>query len=106
RAAAELAAGLVVRPERMRANLGLTAGQVVSERLAAHLAPRLGRSAARELLTRASQQAQDSGRPLGQILAELPALAGVVSGAELARLLDPRGYTGAAGALVDRALRE
>ncbi|MFI7322022.1 3-carboxy-cis,cis-muconate cycloisomerase [Streptomyces venezuelae] len=105
-AAAELAAGLVVRPERMRANLDLTAGQVVSERLAAHLSPLLGRSAARELLTRASQQAQDSGRPLGQILAELPALAGVVSGAELARLLDPRGYTGAAGALVDRALRE
>ncbi|QES45661.1 hypothetical protein DEJ49_00085 [Streptomyces venezuelae] len=105
-AAAELAAGLVVRPERMRANLELTAGQVVSERLAAYLAPRLGRSAARELLSRASQQAQATGRPLGQVLAQLPALAGVVSGEELARLLDPRRYTGAAGVLVDRALRE
>ncbi|WP_409239912.1 lyase family protein [Streptomyces sp. PA5.6] len=105
-AAAELAAGLVVRPERMRANLELTAGQVVSERLAAYLAPRLGRSAARELLSRASQQAQATGLPLGQVLAQLPALAGVVSGEELARLLDPRRYTGAAGVLVDRALRE
>ncbi|MFI1683009.1 lyase family protein [Streptomyces sp. NPDC020607] len=104
-AAAELAAGLVVRPERMRANLDLTGGQVVSERLAAYLAPRLGRSAAKELLAGASRQARDTGRPLGQILAELPALAGVVSGQELARLLDPRHYTGAAGPLVDRALR-
>ncbi|MFD6432038.1 lyase family protein [Streptomyces venezuelae] len=105
RAAAELAAGLVVHPRRMRANLDLTAGQIVSERLAAHLAPLLGRSAAKELLSRASQQARDTGRPLGRILAELPALAGVVSAQELARLLDPRHYTGAAGPLVDRALR-
>ncbi|MEW2393180.1 lyase family protein [Streptomyces venezuelae] len=105
RAAAELAAGLVVHPQRMRANLDMTAGQVVSERLAAHLAPLLGRSAAKELLSRASQQVRETGRPLGRVLAELPALAGVVSQEELARLLDPRHYTGAAGPLVDRALR-
>ncbi|MEU5689625.1 3-carboxy-cis,cis-muconate cycloisomerase [Streptomyces venezuelae] len=105
RAAAELAAGLVVHPQRMRANLDMTAGQVVSERLAAHLAPLLGRSVAKQLLSRASQQVRETGRPLGRVLAELPALAGVVSQEELARLLDPRHYTGAAGPLVDRALR-
>ncbi|MFH8612557.1 3-carboxy-cis,cis-muconate cycloisomerase [Streptomyces sp. NPDC018029] len=105
-AAAELAAGLSVYPQTMRANLDLTAGQVVSERLSAYLAPRLGRAAAKELLGEAVERARSCGRPLGEVLAELPGLQGVVSAPELADLLDPRQYTGAAGVLVDRALRD
>ncbi len=105
RAAAELAAGLSVDRERMRANLDLTQGQVVSERLSAYLASRLGRAAAKELLEGALERARPSGRPLGEVLAELPAAQGVLSGRELAQLLDPQQYTGAAGVLVDRALR-
>lgn len=104
-AAAELAAGLSVHPERMRDNLDATGGQIVSERLSAHLAPRLGRAAAKELLSEASEQARRDGRALGDVLAALPALEGVLSGEELAELLDPGRYTGAAGPLVDRALR-
>ncbi|MET8690831.1 3-carboxy-cis,cis-muconate cycloisomerase [Streptomyces sp. NPDC004732] len=104
-AAAELAAGLGVHRERMRDNLGLTGGQVVSERLSAYLAARIGRAAARELLAGALERARAAGRPLGEVLAELPALEGVLSGRELAELLDPQRYTGAAGVLVDRALR-
>ncbi|MCT2589520.1 3-carboxy-cis,cis-muconate cycloisomerase [Streptomyces sp. N2-109] len=102
--AVELADGLVVHPEQMRANLGLTGGLIVSERIAAVLAPRLGKVAARELLTRASARVYDSGETLGEVLAALPELRGVVGDEELARLLDPGGYTGAAGPLVDRAL--
>ncbi len=102
--AVELLRGLVVRPERMRANLGATGGQLVSERVSAVLAPRIGKSAAKELLTRASLLAATTGRPLADVLAGLPELAGVLDRAEAAALLDPDGYTGAAGALVDRAL--
>ncbi|MEU5367062.1 3-carboxy-cis,cis-muconate cycloisomerase [Streptomyces sp. NPDC005925] len=102
--AVELVRGLVVRPERMRANLGATGGQLVSERVSAVLAPRIGKSAAKELLTRASLLAAATGRPLADVLAELPELAGVLSRGQAAALLDPDGYTGAAGALVDRAL--
>ncbi|MGV9558799.1 3-carboxy-cis,cis-muconate cycloisomerase [Streptomyces sp. NPDC003401] len=105
-AAAELAAGLSVHPRRMRANLDATAGQIVSERLSAHLAPLLGRAAARDLLSRASEQARREGRALGDVLAALPPLHGVLGPGELAELLDPGRYTGAAGPLVDRALRE
>ena len=43
--AAELAEGLVVFPERLRANLDLTGGAVVSERLAAVLGAALGKAA-------------------------------------------------------------
>jgi 3-carboxy-cis,cis-muconate cycloisomerase len=102
--AAELARGLSVHPERMRANLAATGGQLVSERLSAVLAPRLGKTAAKELLTRASLLATTTGRPLADVLAELPELAGVLDGTEATALLDPSGYTGAAGPLVDRAL--
>jgi 3-carboxy-cis,cis-muconate cycloisomerase len=102
--AVELARGLTVHPQRMRANLGATGGQLVSERVSAVLAPRLGKTAAKELLTRASLLASATGRPLADVLAELPELAGVLDRAEATALLDPSGYTGAAGPLVDRAL--
>ncbi|MFC9317001.1 3-carboxy-cis,cis-muconate cycloisomerase [Streptomyces nigra] len=88
RDAAELAEGLRVRPDAMRANLDLTGGAVVSERLSAELAPVLGRARAKELLTRLAAE----GRPL----AEAPELADAD--------LNPTHYTGSAGALTDRAL--
>jgi 3-carboxy-cis,cis-muconate cycloisomerase len=98
--AVELAAGLVVHPDRMRANLDLTGGQVVTERIAAVLAPRLGRAAAKRLVTEAVGTAVSTGRPLAEVLAgHLPA-------AELADLCDPTAYTGGAGLLVDRALSQ
>ncbi|WAX82240.1 3-carboxy-cis,cis-muconate cycloisomerase [Streptomyces sp. KMM 9044] len=102
--AVELVRGLTVHPERMRANLEATGGQLVSERVSAVLAPRLGKTVAKELLARASVLAARTGRPLADVLAELPQLAGVLSRGEAAALLDPAGYTGLAGPLVDRAL--
>ncbi|MEV0439414.1 3-carboxy-cis,cis-muconate cycloisomerase [Streptomyces spectabilis] len=102
--AVELVEGLVVHPERMRANLALTGGQVVAERLVAELAPLLGKAAARELLTAASAAAGRDGRPLADHLAEAPGLAGRVPRADLDRWCDPAGYVGAAPALVDRSL--
>ncbi|WP_327679398.1 3-carboxy-cis,cis-muconate cycloisomerase [Kitasatospora sp. NBC_00458] len=101
----ELAEGLLVRPERMAANLGLTGGQLVSERIAARLAPKLGKAVAKQLLTDVSLTADREGRPLADVLAEQAELAGRFTPEEIAGLCDPAGYTGAAGALVDRALR-
>ncbi|MEV1065362.1 lyase family protein [Streptomyces sp. NPDC050263] len=103
--AVELARGLTVHAGRMRANLDLTAGQIVSERFAAVLTPRLGRGRARELLTLAARRAATDGIPLTEALARLPEAAGVLGEGEAAALADPAGYTGAAGALVDRALK-
>ncbi|MFF2412455.1 lyase family protein [Streptomyces sp. NPDC058092] len=102
--AVELTQKLTVHPQRMRANLEATGGQLVSERISAVLAPHLGKTAAKQLLTEASVRATATGRPLADILAELPQLTGVLSRAAAAALLDPDGYTGAAGPLVDRAL--
>jgi len=103
--AVELAEGLGVSPARMRANLDITASRIVSERIAAVLTPHLGRATAKQTLTRASALADRESRPLGEVLAELPELRGIFTEGELAELLDPARYTGAAGLLVDRALK-
>jgi 3-carboxy-cis,cis-muconate cycloisomerase len=98
--AAELALGLRVRPDRMRANLRLTDGQIVAERLVAVLTPLLGKGEARKLLNAATAEVQRTGSSLSTVLAE----AEVMDLAELDALCDPAGYTAAAPALVDRAL--
>ncbi|MEU5345270.1 adenylosuccinate lyase family protein [Streptomyces sp. NPDC020766] len=103
--AVELAEGLVVHPERMLANLELTGGALVTERLTVVLAPALGKVRAKKLLTAASAEAADTGRPLAEVLAQHPELSAQFTPARLSNLLDPAHYTGAADALVDRALR-
>ncbi len=80
--AAELAGGLEVFPDRMRANLR---DELVSEHVAAELAERDGKAAARAAVAEAARD----GRPLGDLLP---------GGA------DPAELVGCAPELVDRAL--
>ncbi|WP_051840692.1 3-carboxy-cis,cis-muconate cycloisomerase [Streptomyces sp. NRRL F-5126] len=84
--AAELAEGLRVFPGRMAENLARTGGLIVSERFSVEL----GRAEARRLLDRAA--------------AADVTFAEAADAAGHGRLLDPAAWTGAAGALVDRAL--
>ncbi|MEH0518226.1 3-carboxy-cis,cis-muconate cycloisomerase [Streptomyces stelliscabiei] len=100
RDAVDLVRGLRVNAGVMRAHLDLTHGLIVSERLAAELAPVLGRARAKELLTRVARRVHAEGRPLAELLAEEPELRGL----DLTELTDPTHYTGSAGALTDRAL--
>lgn len=100
RDAVELAEGLRVNADVMREHLGLTHGLIVSERLAASLAPVLGRARAKELLTATAKRAVAENRPLLELLGEEPELKDL----DLADLTDPTRYTGSAGALTDRAL--
>ncbi|GAA2647766.1 3-carboxy-cis,cis-muconate cycloisomerase [Nonomuraea recticatena] len=95
RDAADLVEGLRVDRERMRANLDLTGGLIVSERLAAELTPVLGKERARALLAGASP-----GQGLREALEQA-----VGDRLALDDLLDPTHYLGSAPALVDRALR-
>ncbi|MEU4047943.1 3-carboxy-cis,cis-muconate cycloisomerase [Streptomyces olivaceus] len=102
RDAAGLTERLRVRPDVMRAHLGLTHGLIVSERLSAELSPVLGRARAKELLTELARRAYREHRPLSELLAGVPELRDF--GLDLAALTDPARYTGCAGALTDRAL--
>jgi 3-carboxy-cis,cis-muconate cycloisomerase len=98
--AAELVEGLRVSPERMAANLALVGELVASERVAAVLAPVLGKAEARRLVTEMCARAVDEGRPLSELLTA----ADVLPADQVRELLDPLRYTGVAGLLVDRAL--
>lgn len=103
-AAAALAgalAGLEVDEARMRANLDITGGRVMAERLALLLADRLGRTAARTLVRDASLRADETGRSFAEELAGHDT--GLTS-TEIETALEPATYLGSAGALVDRAL--
>ncbi|KOU26417.1 3-carboxy-cis,cis-muconate cycloisomerase [Streptomyces sp. WM6372] len=99
-AAADLCADLVVRPDRMRANLALTGGLVLTEHVLAALVPTLGRAEARRVVTAAAHRAARQGTSLFQD----PELTTRLPATTLARLCDPAGYLGSAPALVDRAL--
>ncbi|SER67029.1 3-carboxy-cis,cis-muconate cycloisomerase [Streptomyces sp. yr375] len=102
--AVELAEGLAVHPERMRANLESTGGAIVTERLTVALAPALGKARAKKLLTAATAEADSTGRPLTEVLSTHPELSTRLTPDRLAELLDPTHYTGASDALIDRAL--
>ncbi|WPB93361.1 3-carboxy-cis,cis-muconate cycloisomerase [Streptomyces malaysiensis] len=98
RDAVELTSGLKVFPDRMAEHLRMTGGLIVSERLAAALAPAVGRARAKELLAEASRRGAEEGVGLAE------ALAGVLPAERLRELTEPGTYLGSAPALVDRAL--
>jgi 3-carboxy-cis,cis-muconate cycloisomerase len=107
RDAAELARGLRVAPDRMRRNLALTGGLIVSERVAAALAPAVGPGRARELAAAAARAAAAEGTRLADALLLLePSLATALPADRLRELTEPSGYLGSAPALVDRVLGE
>jgi 3-carboxy-cis,cis-muconate cycloisomerase len=91
-------------PGGMRANLDLTGGLIVSERVAAALAALLGKATAKRVVTRAAASAATGGGSLADALTATPELDGHQDVGALRALLDPEDYLGAAGPLVDRAL--
>jgi 3-carboxy-cis,cis-muconate cycloisomerase len=101
--ATRLAATLRVSPEAMEANVRLTRGAIVSERVNVVLAPLLGKANAKRLLAEATSAAERDGADLADLLAAALDEAGVTA-PDLHELLDPSSYTGMSGPLVDRAL--
>jgi 3-carboxy-cis,cis-muconate cycloisomerase len=95
---------LEVDAGRMRANLDLTGGLLMAESIATRLAPSLGRLPAHEVVERTCRQAVEEGRPLRDVLLEVPEVTDHLSAAEIASALAPESYLGAASALIDRAL--
>lgn len=96
--------GLAVDAERMRANLDLTGGLELTERVMMALAPHMGRLEAHETVSAASARALSGGRPLRDELLADPVVREHLAEAEVDRVLDPAGYLGASEALVERAL--
>ena len=102
--AKELLEGLELDPEKMRRDMDLTGGLVMSESVASALAPSLGRAAAQELVEKTARRAIDEGRGFRDALLELPEVVDALGPSRLDAALDPAGYLGVTGELIDRAL--
>ena len=99
-----LVEGLEVNVERMRANLDMTNGLVVSEAVMMGLAPYLGREHAHDLVYDICRVALTRNRPLLDLLCENAEITQHMDRAGLAKLCDPANYLGLAGVMVDRVL--
>jgi 3-carboxy-cis,cis-muconate cycloisomerase len=100
----ELLAGLEVDPERMRADMDVTGGLVMSESVASALTPTLGRANAQDLVEQAARQSVESGRAFRDVLLEQTAIADSLGSNGVDAALDPGSYLGVAAELIDRAL--
>ena len=96
--------GLQVDEKKMRANLDLTKGLIVSEAVMMGLGPYLGRQYAHDLVYEICRQVVATGRPLVERLAENAEIAKHLDRRALEKLCDPANYLGEAGAMVDRVL--
>lgn len=96
--------GLEVDAERMRSNLELTEGLVMSEALTTALTGAFGRATAHELVTAAARRARAEGMTLAEAAREQREISSALGTDGIAAALDPTSYLGSADAFVDRAL--
>lgn len=101
---ADLLEGIEVDTERMRRNLGLSGGLVMSEHIVMMLGERIDPVTARELVEAAVSTATESGRPFKEVLLQDPAITTHLTQEQLAMGLDPYSYLGASDQLIDRTL--
>jgi 3-carboxy-cis,cis-muconate cycloisomerase len=98
--------GLVIAPERMRRNLGLTGGLIVAEAVMMALAKHVGRNQAHDIVYAACRETAANGTPLAEELAKVPEVTRSLDHAVLAQLTDPANYLGSATAMIDRLLSQ
>ena len=103
-AIADIAQGLEVDSERMRANIDETHGLIMAEAVSLALAAKLGKPEAHKLVEEASRKALAAKRSLHDVLAEDDRVKLSLSVGELAKLFEPATYQGSAQTFVDRII--
>ncbi|WP_428484268.1 class-II fumarase/aspartase family protein [Rhodopila sp.] len=99
-----IAEGLVVNAARMRANLDITHGLIVSEAVMMGLAPVLGRNEAHHVVKHACDVALAEVIPLADALARDKAVSSRLDRSAIERMIDPANYLGSAKAFIDRVV--
>ena len=92
-------ADLRVFPTRMRENLDLSGGLIMSERVMLALGERVGRQRAHDIVYEHAQQSAIDGTSFRELLVGDAEVGEHLSAAELDDLLDPAAYTGACAAM-------
>ncbi|MFO1028061.1 MAG: adenylosuccinate lyase family protein [Acetobacteraceae bacterium] len=102
--ARNIAEGMVVDTARMRANLDITHGLIVSEAVMMGLAPLLGRGEAHHVVKHACDVSLAERIPLADALMRESVLSSQLDRHAIERMIDPANYLGSAGAFIDRVL--
>ncbi len=100
----DIADGLDVDVERMRANLEISDGQIMAEAVAFRLAEKVGKGEAHKLVEEASKKAHAESRHFKDVLIADARVTAIIPAAELPKLFDPLSYQGVAQAFIDRLI--
>jgi 3-carboxy-cis,cis-muconate cycloisomerase len=103
-ATVDMAEGLEVDVERMRANLDTTHGLIMAEAVTFALAETIGKSEAHHLVEAASKTAVAEKKHLRDVLSGDPKVTAKLSAKKIAALFEPMAYQGASQVLIDRLL--
>ena len=100
-----LVEGLHVNEQRMRDNIFITKGLIMSEAVMMGLGDKLGRNYAHDLVYDICRDVVKTGRPLIDLLEENPEIRKHADRKTLEKMVDPANYLGVAGEMVDRVLK-
>jgi 3-carboxy-cis,cis-muconate cycloisomerase len=99
-----IAEGMVIDAARMRANLDITHGLIVSEAVMMGLAPVLGRGEAHHVVKHACDVALSEKISLADALERDPGVAARLNRSAIERLIDPANYLGSTQGFIDRVI--
>jgi adenylosuccinate lyase len=94
--------GLQLFPNRMRQNLDLSGGLIMSETLMLELARHIGRQHAHDEIYEAVEESARSGEAFDGVLRRRPEIAGQLDASTIDTLLDPERYTGISALLAQQ----
>ena len=97
--------GLQVNEKKMRENLRLTNGLIMSEAVMMGLGAAMGRNRAHDVVYDVCREVVKTGRPLLDLLEEDKEIRKHADRKMLEKLTDPANYLGVAGEMVDRVLK-
>ncbi|HEU5018672.1 MAG TPA: 3-carboxy-cis,cis-muconate cycloisomerase [Pseudolabrys sp.] len=96
--------GLQVNEQKMRENLTVTNGLIMSEAVMMGLGEKMGRNTAHDVVYDICREVVKTGRPLIDLLEEHEEIRKHADRKALEKLVDPANYLGVAGEMVDRVL--
>jgi 3-carboxy-cis,cis-muconate cycloisomerase len=97
--------GMQVNEKKMRENLDITNGLIMSEAVMMGLGAAMGRNKAHDVVYDICREVVKTGRPLIDLLAEDKEIAKHADRSALEKMVDPANYLGVAGEMVDRVLK-
>jgi len=96
--------GMQVNEKKMRENIDITKGLIMSEAVMMGLGDQMGRNYAHDVVYDICREVVKTGRPLIDLLAENDEIKKYADRKKLEALVDPANYLGVAGEMVDRVL--